>query len=100
MSTPVLTPLPRVDGAPALQPLTGPLGETTCSRILAVSLYTPASPAGPLLPSLHPSLPPCFTMLHSQLPGLFIGPVSFPHLQGGRSCHSGPTEPPWNTARE
>lgn len=62
------------------------------SRILSVSLYTPASPAGPLIPPpLLPASPPlCSTVLYSQLPGLFIGPVSFPHLQGGRVVTVGP----------
>lgn len=30
------------------------------------------------------------TVHYSQLPGLFIGPVSFPHLQGGRVVTVGP----------
>ena len=72
--------------SPPSLPPPGPPGWDS-SRILSVSLYT----------HLHPqldlsSLPPSPQLYSALLPAarLFIGPVSFPHLQGGRVVTVGP----------
>lgn len=55
--------------------------------------YTVGQPLHTCIPSwTSNSLPlrPSSTALYSQLPGLFIGLVSFPHLQGGRVVTVGP----------
>lgn len=70
------------------------------SRILSVSLYTPASPAGPLILLLHPCLPPLLYSALLPAAWAIYRPCFISTPAGRQSCHSGPTEPLWNTAWE
>lgn len=63
--------------------------------LLRIQPYAVGQPPHTCIPSWtsHPPTTPTAshsTALCSQLPGLFIGPVSFPHLQGGRVVTVGP----------
>lgn len=67
----------------------------TFPPLLRIQPYAVGQPPHTCIPSWtsHPPTTPTAshsTALCSQLPGLFIGPVSFPHLQGGRVVTVGP----------
>lgn len=88
-------PLLKLDHAAASPALPGPLGETTVIYCRSASTH--------LHPQLDLKLPPPPPKLHSALlPAAWAiyRPCFISTPAGGQSCHSGPTEALWSTARE
>lgn len=73
-------------------PTTCPPSSTPWLRQQPYSVRQPPHTCIPSWTSNPPTTPTAShsTVHYSQLPGLFIGPVSFPHLQGGRVVTVGP----------